>query len=86
MVNNDILRSDADQGNTDGLGESMTTGRLRGLGVKATRDPIVASLRQMGYLTQRRPYSVPGPNSLWHLGECVYVCALFRPQILFALV
>ena len=79
MVNDDILRSNVTddellllikeiQRDSPGLGESMTMGRLRGLGVRATRsrvrkcsqalDPIGASLRRKGHLTQRRPYSV----------------------------
>ena len=27
-----------------------------------------SSLRWQGILTPRHPYSVPGPNSLWHVG------------------
>ena len=32
-------------------------------------DPINTALRWRGNLSNRRPYSVPGPNSLWHIGE-----------------
>ena len=61
------------------LGESMLLGRLRSMGVQVTRsrvrdctrsiDPIGASLRWSGQLIRRQPYSVPGPNSLWHIGK-----------------
>ena len=32
-------------------------------------DPLSAALQAPGGLTSRRPYSVPGPNSLWHIGK-----------------
>ena len=61
------------------LGERMVVGRLRSLGYDITRarvreavrstDPINTALRWQGGLTPRRPYSVPGPNSLWHIGK-----------------
>ena len=60
------------------LGESMVWGRLRSMGFTVTRqrvrnaihadDPLQTALRWRGRLTVRRPYSVPGPNSLWHIG------------------
>ena len=34
-------------------------------------DPINRALRWRGVLTARRPYSVPGPNALWHIGRYV---------------
>jgi CRP-like cAMP-binding protein len=62
------------------LGEVLVMGRLRGMGYKVTRerlrqatrriDPLCTALRWKGGITSRRPYSVPGPNSLWHIGEC----------------
>ena len=70
------------------LGEKMVIGHLRSLGYNVTRnrvrnairitDPINVALRWHGNLTARRPYSVPGPNSLWHIGMvfnllCLYV-------------
>ena len=64
------------------IGESMVWGRLRAMGVLVTRekvrqtvrtDPLNTALRWRN-LTIRRPYSVPGPNSLWHIGKCVCVC------------
>ena len=76
------------------LGEKMVIGHLRSLGYKVTRshvrnairvtDPISVALRWQGNLTVRRPYSVPGPNSLWHIGmyvlqfcyRCTYIYAL----------
>lgn len=61
------------------VGEKMVSGRLRSLGYHVTRerlrqairdtDPINCALRWQGVLSPRRPYSVPGPNSLWHIGE-----------------
>ena len=60
------------------MGQTMIWGKLRSMGIKVTRkrvrqtmrecDPINNALRWQGQLVQRRPYSVPGPNSLWHLG------------------
>ena len=60
------------------LGEVMVMGRIRSMGYKVTRDrlrrvirlidPLHTALRWRGGLTSRRPYSVPGPNSLWHIG------------------
>ena len=32
-------------------------------------DPLSAALRWPGGLTVCRPYSVAGPNSLWHIGN-----------------
>ena len=63
------------------LGEKMVIGHLRSLGYNVTRscirnairvtDPISVALRWQGNLTVRRPYLVPGPNSLWHIGMYV---------------
>ena len=59
------------------LGQTMVWGRLRSMGYAVTRarvreairatDPIYTALRWTE-MTTRRPYSVPSPNSLWHLG------------------
>ena len=59
------------------IGETMVMGHLRARGYNVTRermrltihvtDPINTSLRWRGNLSYRRPYSVPGPNSLWHI-------------------
>lgn len=61
------------------IGETMVCGHLRSLGVRVARervrnalrnsDPLSSALRWKGTLTRRRPYSVPGPNSLWHIGK-----------------
>ena len=61
------------------IGETIITGRLHASGyyVQRTRirrairdvDPLNAALRGPGGMTFRRPYSVPGPNSLWHIGK-----------------
>ena len=60
------------------LGEVMILGRLRALGYYVCRaqvrrairqtDPINTSLRATTGALIRRVYSVPGPNSLWHIG------------------
>lgn len=64
------------------VGEALVIGRLRSLGYHITRervrqsiratDPLNAALRWRG-VTIRRPYSVPGPNSLWHIGMYRYL-------------
>jgi len=69
------------------IGESMTIGRLRAMGFRATRDqvrqairatdPLNSALRWPGGLTARRPYSVPAPNSLWHIGKKVLTVYIF---------
>ena len=61
------------------LGEVMVWGRIRARGFHVTRqrlrrairttDPLHTALRWRGDLTPRHPYSVAGPNSLWHIGE-----------------
>lgn len=61
------------------MGETLLWGRLRSMGVQVTRerirnalrqtDPLAMALRWRGGLTRRRVYSVPGPNSLWHIGK-----------------
>ena len=60
------------------VGQSFILGRLRSLGYRVTRervrqavrtcDPLNTALRWQGSVAHRRPYSVPGPNSLWHIG------------------
>lgn len=60
-------------------GEKIVIGRLRSMHCCVPRnrvreslrriDPLNAPLRWIGSHHRRRPYSVPGPNSLWHLGE-----------------
>ena len=60
------------------LGESIISGRLRASGYRVSRDrlrriirdvdPLSVVLRWPCIATRRRPYSVPGPNSLWHIG------------------
>ena len=63
------------------MGEVMVWGRLQSMGFIVRRerlrrvirelDPLHTALRWRGELTSRRPYSVPGPNSLWHMGKCL---------------
>ena len=60
------------------VGESIMLGQLKSMGYKVTRwhvrealqstDPVNVALRWPGGTTARRQYSVPGPNSLWHIG------------------
>ena len=66
------------------IGESIMWGHLRAMGFHVQRervrralreiDPLNTALRWRGILTSRRPYCVPGPNSLWHIGMhyCIY--------------
>ena len=70
------------------LGERMVIGRLRSMGFKVARarvrdriratDPIQTALRWTGQLARRQPYSVPGPNSLWHIGMCTFQFIVFE--------
>lgn len=63
------------------LGQTMVWGRLRSMGYRVTRervreavrttDPINTALRWRE-ASSRRTYSVPGPNSLWHIGTSIY--------------
>ncbi len=63
------------------MGEVMVLGRLRALryhvsrnqvrrGIRST-DPLNTALQGRIGPTHRRPYSVPGSNSLWHIGKAV---------------
>ncbi len=64
------------------LGVIMVCGRLRRMGYSVSRDrvrcslrlsdPLSAASRLMGGLSRRQPYSVAGPNSLWHIGGYNY--------------
>ena len=67
------------------LGERMVWGRLQAMVfiVRQARlrqairevDPLHTALCWRGNPTGRRPYSVPGPNPLWHLGKIfLFVC------------
>ena len=60
-------------------GIQMMCGRLRSRGYVVTRERVRNALRSLdplyavrswpGLATKRRPYSVAGPNSLWHIGK-----------------
>ncbi len=59
-------------------GISMICGSIRSRGITVTRDRVRAAVKSVDPLggalrwpaqIKRRPYSVPGPNSLWHIGE-----------------
>ncbi len=61
------------------VGQSFMWGVVRSQGYMVTRervrrilrtcDPINTALRWGGIATPRQPYSVPGPNSLWHIRQ-----------------
>ena len=65
------------------LGQTMVWRRLRSMGFFVTServrsvihdiDPIQTALRWRCDLVRHQPYSVPGPNSLWHLA--LFVCS-----------
>ena len=65
------------------VGEGLLTGSLRSHGYHISRakartalrssDPLGQALRWPGVVTYRRPYSVAGPNSLWHIGTCIHI-------------
>lgn len=69
------------------IGQSLVIGRLRSVGYFVhrervrdairTTDPLNTPLRWRGVLATRRPYSVPAPNSLWHVGMCGVVLFIF---------
>ena len=57
-------------------GVSMVYESLRARGLKVTREIVWSTLRSIDplalasrWLAERRPYSVVGPNSLWHIGK-----------------
>lgn len=64
-------------------GQSVIMGHLRSQGHYITRVRVRDSIRRTDLLNtpqrwgggahQRRPYSVPGPNSLWHLGTRMHL-------------
>ena len=75
-------------------GVQMICGSLRSRGLHVTRervrstlraiDPLGGARRWPGGLTRRRPYSVPGPNSLWHIGtSCKQLIVKFLLNLLF---
>ena len=61
-------------------GQRVILGYLQNIGHHTTRvqmrdsvrrtDPLNIPQRWGGDMHRRVPYFVPGPNSLWHLGEC----------------
>ena len=75
--------------NSPYIGEYMILGYLRAMNIQAIRervrhilrciDPLNTALQWGGNLNSRRPYSVPGPNSLWHIGIILwYFIQLYR--------
>ena len=75
------------------LGQTLIWGRLQSMGFNVTRervrqavresDPIHTALRWRGESVQRQPYSVLGPNSLWHIGTllCMHHLILKRKVV-----
>lgn len=65
------------------VGQSFVWGVIRSQGFQVTRecvrqmlrrcDPVGTASRWQGLATPRQPYSVPGPNSLWHIGLYVVI-------------
>lgn len=65
------------------VGQSFIWGVIRSRGFKVTRervrqmfrrcDPLGSALRWGSTLSPRQPYSVPGPNCLWHIGMCFLI-------------
>lgn len=61
------------------IGQVMVMGILQSRGLQVSRsrvrecirqtDPLNTALRWRGTPHNRRVYSVPGPNSLWHIGK-----------------
>ena len=57
------------------LGETMAAGRLRSLGYRVPRQKVREGLRRIDPLSAAlrwstaSPYTVSGPNCLWHIGE-----------------
>ena len=70
--------------NFPAMGEVMALGQLRSMGYKVKRDNVRAATRAtdppntalcgLRGITRRRPYSVPGPNSQWHIGMNLIRC------------
>ena len=75
------------------VGEKIILGQLRSMGYHITRwrvretlrqiDPVNTAMRWPGGLTARRQYSVPGPNSLWHIGEYSFLLRMIYNYIFF---
>ena len=67
------------------IGETLILGRLHASGLYVQRqrvrqairevDPLNTALRAPHGLSRRHCYSVPAPNSLWHIGECMHVAS-----------
>ena len=67
-----------------GVSMDMVWGNLRARGIKVTRERVRKVLREVDPLgraprcfpspVRRQPYSVPGPNSLWHIGMLTLCC------------
>ena len=73
------------------LGQTLVWGRIRSMGFRVSRnrireimratDPINTALRWRGEVVQRQPYSVPAPNSLWHIGKATNFLGPIKAEI-----
>lgn len=69
------------------MGEVMVLGQVRGMGFAVSRarirqgiretDPLNVASRGLLGSTARRPYSVPSPNSLWHIGMLYHLAMTY---------
>lgn len=76
------------------VGETLMQGHLRSMGYRVARqhmrnairstDPLNVALRTPRGAIERRPYSVAGPNSLWHIGKLSFIITIYlrNPMLL----
>ena len=82
------------------IGEVIVMGEIRSRGIRVTRERVRRAIRETdhlntpmrwrGGLVARHPYSVPGPNSLWHnywlvvhclcCCKCLFLCSVAYRQ------
>ena len=64
------------------LGQTLVWGRLRSMGYGVTGESVRVAIRSIDPIntalrwretSTRRTYSMPGPNSLWHIGDLQYL-------------
>ena len=61
---------------------TMTSPRQRVRHAIQLSDPLNTPLRWGAGIVTRRPYSVPGPNSLWHIGKQLYYYSMHEVLLL----
>uniref|UniRef100_A0A1X7TQP6 Uncharacterized protein n=1 Tax=Amphimedon queenslandica TaxID=400682 RepID=A0A1X7TQP6_AMPQE len=66
-------------------GETLIMGDLRAVGIYVSKERVRSILirtnltRRWGFsITACHPYSVPGPNSLWHIGKPCFINENFK--------